>query len=146
MTCTIRLFLGVFVGLCVLAAAGCGRDDEFSGDNVKSGERGLKYIVLKEGSGEPAKAADKVEVHYTGWLRNGTKFDSSRDAGKPFVFQIGVGEVIKGWDYGVAGMKVGERRKLLLPPDLAYGESGSGKSIPPNSTLVFDVELLKVLP
>jgi peptidylprolyl isomerase len=143
-----RLPLVALVGLCVAQASGCGATDEFSGDNpkVKQGERGLKYLVLKEGTGEAAKEGDKVLVHYTGWLRHGKKFDSSRDRGQPFPFQVGVGNVIKGWDLGVAGMKVGEQRKLFIPPEIGYGEQGAGKDIPPNATLIFDVELLKILP
>jgi len=105
---------------------------------------GLQYQVLKEGNGAVAKAGQTVSVHYTGWLTNGNKFDSSVDRGKPFQFTLGAGQVIRGWDDGVAGMKVGEKRKLTIPPGLGYGERGAGGVIPPNATLVFDVELLGV--
>jgi len=103
---------------------------------------GLQYEVLQQGSGDLAKAGQRVSVHYTGWLTNGTKFDSSVDRGMPFQFALGAGQVIKGWDEGVAGMKVGEKRKLIIPPNLGYGDRGAGSVIPPNATLVFDVELL----
>jgi FKBP-type peptidyl-prolyl cis-trans isomerase FkpA len=97
------------------------------------------------GSGQQAKEGDKVEVHYTGTLMNGVKFDSSYDHGRaPFKFTLGKGEVIKGWDQGVLGMKVGGKRKLRIPPELGYGEKGSPPTIPPNAGLLFDVELVKV--
>jgi len=105
---------------------------------------GLKYEDLTVGEGAEAKSGDRVEVHYTGWLENGTKFDSSVDRGKPFPFPLGAGRVIKGWDQGVAGMKVGGKRKLIIPPALGYGERGAGGVIPPNATLIFEVELLKI--
>jgi FKBP-type peptidyl-prolyl cis-trans isomerase len=105
---------------------------------------GLKYQVLKTGTGAVAKAGQSVSVHYTGWLTNGKKFDSSVDRGQPFEFNLGAGQVIRGWDEGVAGMKVGEKRKLTIPADLGYGAAGAGGAIPPNATLVFDVELLGV--
>jgi len=107
---------------------------------------GLKIEDQKVGSGEAAKAGDAVSVHYTGWLTDGTKFDSSKDRGQPFTFQLGAGRVIKGWDQGVAGMKVGGKRKLTIPPELAYGPRGAGGVIPPNAELIFEVELLKIQP
>jgi FKBP-type peptidyl-prolyl cis-trans isomerase len=105
---------------------------------------GLKYIDETVGKGKEAKAGDTVDVHYTGWLKNGTKFDSSKDRGKPFSFPLGGGRVIKGWDEGVAGMKEGGKRKLIIPYDLAYGEDGRPPVIPPKAELTFEVELLKV--
>jgi len=114
-----------------------------SGEKVITTDSGLKYIDQKEGSGEAAKAGDKVHVHYTGWLKDGKKFDSSRDRGRPIVFPLGAGRVIKGWDEGIAGLKVGGKRKLMIPPNLAYGEQGRGP-IPPNAELIFEVELVKI--
>lgn len=103
----------------------------------------LKTEDLKVGTGAEATAGKTVSVHYTGWLTNGTKFDSSLDRNQPFTFTLGSGQVIKGWDQGVAGMKVGGKRRLLIPPQLAYGDRGVGP-IPPKSTLVFEVELMNV--
>jgi len=104
----------------------------------------LVVEVLKEGSGEPAKTNDKLTVNYTGKLEDGTKFDSSFDRGQPFIFTLGVGQVIKGWDKGLIGAKVGEKLKLTIPPSLAYGESGAGSIIPPNSTLTFEIEVVNI--
>ncbi len=105
---------------------------------------GLKYVDEIVGAGDTPQPGDYVVVHYTGILQDGTKFDSSLDRGEPFVFQIGVGKVIPGWDEGVGSMKVGGKRRLIIPPELGYGERGAGDVIPPNATLIFDVELLDI--
>jgi FKBP-type peptidyl-prolyl cis-trans isomerase len=104
----------------------------------------LQIEELAVGAGPEAQAGNTVDVHYTGWLTDGSKFDSSVDRGKPFSFELGAGRVIQGWDRGVAGMKVGGKRKLTIPPELGYGERGAGNVIPPGATLVFEVELLAV--
>ncbi len=116
-----------------------------TGDGVKT-ESGLQYWDIKGGTGDVAKDGDHVKVHYTGWLTSGKKFDSSVDANQPYEFSLGKGEVIKGWDEGVAGMKVGGKRQLRIPPELAYGEAGHPPQIPQNATLIFDVQLLAVSP
>jgi FKBP-type peptidyl-prolyl cis-trans isomerase FkpA len=105
---------------------------------------GLVIEDLIVGDGDAASPGQRVSVHYTGWLTNGNKFDSSKDRGQPFMFSLGRGEVIRGWDEGVTGMKVGGKRKLTIPPDLGYGARGAGGVIPPNATLLFEVELLAV--
>lgn len=104
----------------------------------------LQIEDLEVGGGAQASAGNTVSVHYTGWLTDGRKFDSSKDRGRPFQFKLGAGQVIQGWDQGVAGMKVGGRRKLTIPASLGYGARGAGNVIPPNATLVFEVELLGV--
>lgn len=108
-------------------------------------DSGLKYDDLKIGEGATAQAGQTVSVHYTGWLTDGRKFDSSKDRNQPFRFKLGAGQVIRGWDEGVQGMKVGGTRKLTIPPQLGYGARGAGGVIPPNATLVFDVELLEIV-
>jgi peptidylprolyl isomerase len=113
-------------------------------NDVVTTPSGLQYVELEEGTGATPQTGQTVVVHYTGTLEDGKKFDSSRDRGQPFSFKIGVGQVIKGWDEGVGTMKVGGRRKLIIPADLGYGARGAGGVIPPNATLLFDVELLKV--
>jgi FKBP-type peptidyl-prolyl cis-trans isomerase len=104
----------------------------------------MKTEKLKTGTGTQAKAGQTVEVHYTGWLTDGTKFDSSLDRNDPFSFVLGTGQVIRGWDQGVATMRVGDKVRLTIPPELAYGSQGFPGAIPPNSTLIFEVELLSV--
>jgi len=113
-------------------------------DAMQRNDSGLYYEVLEEGSGATVAPGQTAVVHYTGWLPDGTKFDSSRDRGQPFSFGVGAGQVIAGWDEGVAGMAIGEQRKLVIPPDMGYGATGAGGVIPPNATLVFDVELLEI--
>src|SRR5262245_2107640 len=117
----------------------------FAKGRITKGE-GLQYEVIKQGNGKVASAGQRVQVHYTGWLneggKKGKKFDSSVDRGRPFVFGLGQGQVIRGWDEGVAGMKVGEKRTLFIPSAMGYGARGAGGAIPPNADLIFDVELL----
>lgn len=105
-------------------------------------DSGLKYVDVIEGKDRTAEYGETAIVHYTGWLENGTKFDSSVDRNEPFQFRLGAGRVIRGWDEGVVGMKIGSKRKLIIPPHLAYGQRGAGRIIPPNATLTFEVELL----
>jgi len=130
------LVFGLFVG------------NAFVQENAQTTKSGLKYVDAKVGAGEEAIKGMTVSVHYTGWLysngKRGAKFDSSVGRGQPFSFKLGAGQVIKGWDEGVAGMKVGGKRELFIPPNLGYGANGAGSVIPPNATLDFEVELLKV--
>jgi FKBP-type peptidyl-prolyl cis-trans isomerase len=130
------------LSLMLFAASQSAGPPPVSGKPVTTAD-GLKYWDTKTGTGATATAGHKVKVHYTGWLTNSKKFDSSVDRKEPFEFQLGAGQVIKGWDEGVAGMKVGGKRRLEIPPALGYGSRGVGGGlIPPNSTLLFDVELL----
>jgi FKBP-type peptidyl-prolyl cis-trans isomerase len=137
------------IGAIISGAGPAGAEDKKGDTPMTSAQEittpsGLKYVDLQVGAGDTAKPGDLVTVHYTGWLVDGAKFDSSVDRRQPFSFPLGAGRVIKGWDEGVAGMKVGGKRKLTIPPDLGYGARGAGGVIPPNATLLFDVELLEV--
>lgn len=119
-------------------------ENQSASTNVASSSGQLTVIDTKIGDGREVKSGDTIVIHYTGTLQDGTKFDSSYDLGQPFTTQIGTGQVIKGWDQGIIGMKVGGKRHLVIPPDLGYGSTGAGDKIPPNSTLVFDVELMEI--
>ena len=119
-------------------------EEEQSETKEEGEQEQLKIEILKQGIGELADVGDTVVVHYTGTFEDGTKFDSSLDRGKPFSFKLGAGQVIKGWEQGVLGMKVGEKRKLTIGPDLAYGERGIPGAILPNAVLIFEVELLEI--
>jgi FKBP-type peptidyl-prolyl cis-trans isomerase FkpA len=147
----------LLVVVAALVLGGCGQPGAATAPNAtttttSSGTKaaevtmpdGLKFTDDQVGTGAEAQAGKTVSVHYTGWLTDGTKFDSSRDRNQPFSFPLGRGQVIKGWDEGVAGMKVGGKRTLTIPPDLGYGARGAGGVIPPNATLKFEVELLDV--
>lgn len=130
---------GLFLLVGVAGISGVSLAEE---PKVTTTPSGLQYIDVKKGEGREAHAGETATVHYTGWLTNGTKFDSSKDHGEPFAFRLGAGQVIKGWDEGVEGMHIGGIRKLTIPPQLGYGARGAGGVIPPNATLVFEVELL----
>jgi FKBP-type peptidyl-prolyl cis-trans isomerase FkpA len=138
------LALVVFAAAVALSADRTARAQDKDPKPVTT-KSGLQYTELKVGEGDEAKPGDLVSVHYTGWLKNGKKFDSSLDRKEPFEFKLGAGMVIKGWDEGVAGIKVGGKRKLMIPPDLGYGARGAGDAIPPNADLIFEVELLKIV-
>jgi FKBP-type peptidyl-prolyl cis-trans isomerase len=139
------LTLALLAGLGLATAPAQEKDKAKAEPKTVTTSSGLKYQDLKEGTGAAAKKGDMVEVHYTGWLaKDKTKFDSSLDRGKAFSFELGAGKVIKGWDEGVAGMKVGGKRKLIIPSKLGYGSRGAGKIIPPDADLIFEVELLKI--
>jgi FKBP-type peptidyl-prolyl cis-trans isomerase FkpA len=131
-------------GLALIAFLAPASAEEKKEPKVIKTASGLQYVDLKVGDGQEAKKGDRAVVHYTGWLKDGTKFDSSLDRNEPFEFPLGAGRVIKGWDEGVAGMKVGGKRKLIIPPELGYGKRGAGTVIPPDAELTFEVELLKI--
>lgn len=134
---------GYILGLLLILIVGCKSKQGGVGQEVTL-PSGLKYVDLIVGRGPEAKNGSRVFVHYTGWLEDGTEFDNSIDRHKPFSFTVGGGQVIKGWDEGVKGMRVDGRRKLIIPPSLAYGEQGIPGVIPPDATLIFDIKLLKV--
>ena len=142
-----RFACAVLAFAIVAAVTPLGRADAAANQVIEM-PNGLKYTDTKTGDGATATPGNKVSVHYTGWLYNngakGAKFDSSVDRGQPFKFPLGARRVIAGWDEGVAGMKVGGKRTLIIPPELGYGSRGAGEVIPPNATLMFDVELLGV--
>jgi FKBP-type peptidyl-prolyl cis-trans isomerase FkpA len=145
------LAAAIAVLMVVTAACGAGQDPQEDARLAQSDLTDLRVIDLAEGSGDEAQPGQRVTVHYTGWLYNptrpddkGRQFDSSRTRGQPFTFRLGQGEVIEGWDLGVAGMRVGGQRRLVVPARLAYGSRQMGDAIPPNATLVFDVELIAI--
>ncbi|HEY1305332.1 MAG TPA: FKBP-type peptidyl-prolyl cis-trans isomerase [Vicinamibacterales bacterium] len=151
----IRVSTSFLTAMLVFAPAGCQRDgDRPQTEDTTVGQSNITELIKVDervGTGNEAVAGRQVTVHYTGWLydeggsdHKGKKFDSSRDRNEPFPFRLGAGDVIRGWDDGVAGMKVGGRRTLTIPPSLGYGSRGAGGVIPPNATLIFDVELLDV--
>jgi FKBP-type peptidyl-prolyl cis-trans isomerase FkpA len=119
-------------------------DKDKKDEKVITTKSGLKYVDQKVGEGPEVKSGDVVSVHYTGWLKDGTKFDSSKDRGQPFSVPVGKKRVIAGWDEGLQGMKAGGKRKLIIPAELGYGARGAGGLIPPNAELTFEVELLKI--
>lgn len=156
-----KKLLAVLAALFLVGLAACGEDGNGTdtsaqeedqsavSDDCRPGEEietdtGLKYTDEQCGEGDEAVVGTVVSVHYVGRLENGKKFDSSRDRGQPFAFSLGAGQVIPGWDEGVSGMRVGGLRELVIPPELGYGQAGAGGVIPPNATLVFEVELLEV--
>jgi len=152
---SVEKLLILFLVITAVAIAACSDKDtkppaaarptaaEATGSAVTT-PSGLSYVDIAAGTGPQPTPGKPVKVHYTGWLENGTRFDSSVDRGEPFAFTIGVGEVIPGWDEGVMTMKVGGKRRLTVPPHLGYGAAGAGAVIPPNATLIFEVELLDV--
>ena len=153
---TKRAFLFVVLLLIAALLGACGSDDSDTGDGAAAGDgcetgaevevtEGLTYTETECGDGDEAAVGDTVSVHYTGLLEDGTEFDSS-EGGQPFQFTIGAGQVIEGWDQGIPGMLVGGQRELTIGPDLAYGETGAGGVIPPNATLIFEVELVEIAP
>ncbi len=144
-----KMWMTILAILLAVSVAGAGQTTKPGGamdEKIVTTPSGLKYVDLVVGTGAEAQKGQTVAVHYTGWLTDGKKFDSSVDRGQPFSFALGAGRVIKGWDEGVAGMKVGGKRKLMIPPQLGYGERGAGGGlIPPNAELIFEVQLLEIV-
>lgn len=146
------LFAAALLAMTLAACGSNGGNDEdpptprtVANADFTTTDSGLQYYNFSDGDGDTATAGDRVTVNYNGWLaEDSTLFDSSYERGQPFSFRLGVGEVIQGWDQGVAGMQVGGERQLVIPPELGYGSRGAGNSIPPNATLIFEVELLSV--
>ena len=141
-TITMLIFV---LSVSLFLTTGAFSEEEKKEPKMQTTESGLQYKVTKEGDGPKPEKGDKVKVHYTGKLEDGTIFDSSVQRNVPFEFTIGVGQVIPGWDEGVGDMKVGESRQLVIPPGLAYGERGAANVIPPNATLIFDVDLIEIV-
>lgn len=142
-----RIAFSIFIAILAvtfnISTNAFSKEEKMSAEVVET-PSGLKYIILEEGQGDKPKKGQKVKVHYTGKLEDGSVFDSSVQRGVPIEFTLGVGQVIKGWDEGIADMKVGEKRQLIIPPDLGYGANGYPPVIPPNSILIFDTELVEV--
>jgi len=150
-TQTFTLIATVSLAALMAGCSGSPSKNESSGSTIIHSSRAFTKTDVRLGTGAAARAGQQVTVHYTGWIYNpasanqrGAQFDSSRTSGRPFTFPLGAGRVIKGWDQGVAGMKVGGQRTLIIPSDMAYGARGAGSDIPPHSTLIFDVELLGI--
>lgn len=141
---SISSFMLVIMMLFVSFTISASAEEKKKMSDAQTTESGLQYIVVEEGSGDKAVSGKKVKVHYTGKLEDGTEFDSSIKRGQPIEFTLGVGQVIKGWDEGIALMNVGDKYQLIIPPELGYGAAGAGNVIPPNSVLIFDVELVEV--
>jgi len=140
---TLSLFV-LFLAISLNSTINAFSKEEKMSEDIKETPSGLKYIIIEEGEGDKPEKGKKVKVHYTGKLEDGSVFDSSIERGVPIEFTLGVGQVIKGWDEGILDMKVGGKRQLIIPPDLGYGPNGHPPVIPPNSTLIFDVELVEI--
>jgi FKBP-type peptidyl-prolyl cis-trans isomerase len=136
--------IGLFFQCSNQKAVATDKPTQLAADTFTQTQSGLRYADILVGKGEQAKPGDQVTVHYTGWLENGTRFDSSVLKNRPYQFDLGAGRVIAGWDEGVTGMSIGGIRQLIIPPQLGYGTSGAGEVIPPNATLIFEVQLLAI--
>ncbi len=141
---SISSFMFVIMVLTLSFTISASSEEDKKVPDTQKTDSGLQYIVMEEGTGDQAVSGKKVKVHYTGKLEDGTEFDSSIKRGQPIEFTLGVGQVIKGWDEGIALMKVGGKTQMIIPPELGYGAAGAGSVIPPNAVLIFDVELVEV--